>query len=127
MRRVVPFRVCVQIHRGGQISIPNERKQTLSSLLGHGMDGLSEVVNIGGSDTGDRDAAVLGEVDVVLLGEPVNLGRGEAGVAKHADLVGDVLPVLLATKLLKAVAQLLSHADNAVGHQFDLLIPILFF
>lgn len=88
------------------------------------MNGLGQVVDIAGGDTGNRDAAIPGEVDVVVLDEPVNLGGGEAGVAEHANLVGHVVPALLAAQLLQAGAELLPHADDAVGHQLDLLIPL---
>jgi len=87
------------------------------------VDGFGEVVHVGGGDTGHRDAPVLGEVDVVLLGELVNLRGGEPGEAEHADLVGDVIPALLAAELLKAGTELHPHGDNAVSHQLDLLVP----
>ena len=94
------------------------------SLLGDGMNGLSQVVDIAGGDTSNRDAAILGEVDVVILDELVNLGGGETSVTEHSNLVSHVVPVLLAAKLFQTGTELLPHADDAVSHHLDLLIPL---
>lgn len=89
------------------------------------MDGLGEVLDVLGRDTGDRDTAILGEVDVVLVLHLLNLLGGQAGVAEHADLVGDVVPVALGLVVVdKMVLELGAHGDDAVGHQLDLLEPL---
>ena len=52
------------------------------------------------------------------------LGR-EAGVGEHADLAGDVGPVVLGAELLKVVLEERTHLDDAVGHALDLTKPLL--
>lgn len=89
------------------------------------MDGLGEVLDVLGRDTGDRDTAILGEVDVVLVLHLLDLLGGQASVAEHADLVGDVVPVELGLVVVDEVAlELGAHGDDAIGHQLDLLEPL---
>ena len=61
--------------------------------LAHRVHGAGDVVDVGGVEAGHRDAPVFGEVDVVVVDHRVDLGGLQAGVAEHADLVGDVCPV----------------------------------
>ena len=60
------------------------------NLAGDLVDGLGESLDVGGGDTGDGDAAVLGGVDGVLLGQLVHLLGGQACVCEHADLCARV-------------------------------------
>lgn len=95
------------------------------SLLGDLMDGLGEVGNVVARDTGNRDTAILGQVDVVLVLELLDLLRSQSGVAEHTDLVGDVIPVKLGLVVVnKVVLELGTHGDDAVGHQLDLSQPL---
>lgn len=41
------------------------------------------------------------------------------------DLVGDVIPVVFAAKILEVFLQQSSHLDDAVGHALDLAEPLL--
>ena len=43
--------------------------------------------------------------------------------AEHADLVRDVLPVLLRSILFQIVAQLLTHGDDTISHLFHFFQP----
>ena len=61
--------------------------------LGDGVHGGGQVVDVVRRDAGDGDAAVLGQVDAELFGQPLDLRRRHAREAEHADLVRDVLPV----------------------------------
>lgn len=45
-----------------------------------------------------------------------DLVRLQPGVAEHADLVGDVAPLLLVAGALDAAAQPVAHVDDAVRH-----------
>lgn len=83
------------------------------------------MVDIGAGDAGDGDAAVLGEVDGVLLGQLLDLLGLEAGVGEHADLVGDVRPVVLGAEGLELLAEEGAHGDDAVSHLLDLALPLV--
>ena len=89
--------------------------------LGHG---LGKVLNIGLVETSHRDAAVAGKVDVGLLGEGINLLGREAGEREHANLRLDVAPLAGSVELNELVVKLLTHVDNAVGHELDLGEPL---
>jgi hypothetical protein len=41
----------------------------------------------------------------------------------HANLVGDVIPILLAAEVGQAALQGSAHSDNAIGHALDLAQP----
>jgi hypothetical protein len=56
------------------------------SLTSHLVDGLSQPLDITRSDSGNRNAAVLGSVDRVLLGQSVHLLWLEASIGEHTDL-----------------------------------------
>jgi hypothetical protein len=61
----------------------------------------------------------------VLLGESIHLGGLKASVGEHANLAGDVAPVVLAAKLLKVLLEQSTHLDDAVSHLLDLQEPLL--
>ena len=88
-------------------------------------DGLGETADVLGGDAGDGDAAVLGGVNAELGCQLVHLRGGQAGVGEHADLAGDVAPVVLGTELLKVVLEDGAHGDDAVGHALDLGEPLV--
>ena len=89
------------------------------------VDGLCEPLDVAGCDTRNRDTAVLGGVDGVLLGKRRHLLGREASVGEHADLAGDVGPVVLGAELLEVVLEERAHLDDAVGHALDLAEPLL--
>jgi hypothetical protein len=99
-------------------------RQTINLTLDL-VNGLSETADVLAGDAGNTDAAVLGGVDGVLLGELGHLLGGQAGVCEHADLAGDVAPVVLAAKLLEVVLEQGAHLDDAVGHALDFAEPLL--
>lgn len=55
---------------------------------------------------------------------PTHLLRLEASETKHANLVGDVLPVVGRPLFLQVGHQLGPHANDAVGHAFHFLQPV---
>lgn len=95
----------------------------MRDLLGDGVDGVRQVVDIFARHAGHRDAAVLGQVNAELFGDAFDLRLRQAGEAEHADLVGDVVPRLRRALLLQVGLQCGAHADDAIGHAFDLLQP----
>jgi hypothetical protein len=61
----------------------------------------------------------------VLLSQLRHLLGGQAGVREHADLAGDVAPVVLAAQLLEVVLEQGAHLDDAVRHALDFAQPLL--
>jgi hypothetical protein len=61
----------------------------------------------------------------VLLGQGVHLLRLETSVGEHADLAGDVAPVVLAAELLEVLLEESTHGDDTVSHTLDLTQPLL--
>lgn len=89
------------------------------------VDSLSQPTNVLARDTSNGDSAVLGSIHAVLLGQLVHLLRGQAGVGEHADLAGDVGPVVLGAELLEVLFEESAHGDDAVGHVLDLDQPLV--
>lgn len=89
------------------------------------VDGLSQTADIVAGDTGNGDTTVLGRVDRVLLSQLIHLLWGHASVGEHADLGGDVAPVVLGAKLLEVLLEEGAHGDDAVSHALDLAEPLL--
>lgn len=88
-------------------------------------DSLSQTTDVGAGDTRHGDTSILGRVHGVLLSQPVHLLGRHASVGEHADLRGDVAPVVLAAELLEVVLEEGAHGDDAVGHALDLAEPLL--
>lgn len=68
------------------------RSRSPRCLLGHLVDGGGECRDVLRRDAGHRDASVARQVDVVLVGQTVDLLRSQTGEGEHADLVRDVRP-----------------------------------
>lgn len=47
----------------------------------------------------------------------------EPGVAEHADLIVDMRPVTGGSFFDQVISQLISHADDSVGHSLDFNKP----
>jgi len=87
--------------------------------------GFGEVLHVARRHAGHRNAAVLGQVHRVFFLDGLHLVLGHARVAKHADLVGDVLPVLLGARVFERGDQFGAHGLNAVGHALAVPFPLL--
>jgi len=101
----------------------NKSLETDLCLLGDLVHGVGEVADVFRGDAGNRNATVLGQVDAVLGGELLDLGRSHSREAEHADLVGDVLPVAARALLGQTIAQHGAHRDDAIGHSLHVLQP----
>jgi hypothetical protein len=125
----------------------------LSHLLGNIMKRLCEMPDIVGCDTSNGDSAILGEVDVVLSLESLNLFRCDAEESEHAcvaakgistcfimsssmirdnamkkltNLVCDMVPVKLASAILnKQILESSPHSDDSISHLLDFTQPLL--
>lgn len=102
-----------------------KRNSWTNRLALDGVDGLCKPLDIVGCDARNRDTAVLGCVDGVLLSKGGHLLGRKASVGEHADLAGDVGPVVLGAELLKVVLEESTHLDDAVSHALDLTKPLL--
>lgn len=85
---------------------------------------FGQTADIVAGDTGNGDTAVLGGVDGVLLGQLVHLLGVQASVGEHANLAGDVGPVVLGAELLEVLLEEGTHGDDSVGHALDLTQPL---
>lgn len=63
--------------------------------------------------------------DTYLLGENIHLLGLQTSVGEHADLAGNVGPVVLAAELLQVLAEQGAHLNDAVSHALDLTEPLL--
>lgn len=88
-------------------------------------DSLGQAADVVAGDTSNGDTAVLGGVDGVLLGQLLHLLGVQASVGEHADLAGDVGPVVLGAELLEVLLEEGTHGDDSVGHALDLAQPLL--
>lgn len=75
--------------------------ETEIKSLGDLVDGIGQVLNVVRRDTSHANASILRQVDVVFQRQLLNLRWRQSSVAKHANLVGDVLPLTLAARLLQ--------------------------
>lgn len=89
------------------------------------VNGLGQSADILSGNASDGNATILGGVDRELLGELSHLLSSQAGVGEHANLAGDVRPVMLGAQFLEVLLEKSSHADNAVSHALDLVEPLL--
>jgi hypothetical protein len=89
------------------------------------VDRLGQATNISAGNTRNGDASVPGGINGELLGQAVHFFRGHASVGEHANLAGDMGPVVLGAKLLQVLLEEGAHADDAVSHALDLTKPLL--
>ena len=71
----------------------------LSVVINDVLNGIGDILNIASGQTGDRDSAVRGHVDVVLVDHLLALLGSESQEREHTDLVGNVVPGALAAIL----------------------------
>ena len=87
------------------------------------MEGIGNVVKVARVEASNRDAAVHGHVHCVLLSEFVDLVLVEASVSEHANLIGNVRPVVLVSKSFKLGNQTRSHLCHTSRHVSEVLVP----
>ena len=85
---------------------------------------LSDVIDVSGGETTDRDTAVLGHVDVMLLYHGHRLLERKSSEREHANLGGDVAPVAGRLNLFDGGSQGQSHLVDAIGNGDKLLEPL---
>jgi len=87
------------------------------------VEGVGAVFDVAGVEAGDGDSSVHGHVDGVLLSELVDHVMVEAGEGEHADLRGDVIPVVLGASGLESRLEGSSHQSHSIGHDDEVLLP----
>ena len=87
------------------------------------MERVCDVVEVLRVETGDGNTAVHGHVDGILFAELVDLVLVQASEGEHANLVGDVAPIVLIAHLFQLVAEAVAHVVHAAGHVAQILVP----
>ena len=80
--------------------------------MSNSVEVLGDIVDVLRVETGDRDTTIHCHVDVVLFTKFVNLILVETSVGKHANLVGDVAPVVLVAQILQLLDKTLAHCSH---------------
>jgi hypothetical protein len=91
--------------------------------VGYFVEGLRDVVEVASVESGDGDTSVHSQVNGEFLTEFVDLVFVEASECKHANLVGDVGPIMLITESFKLVTEAVSHLVHAARHILEVLVP----
>ena len=77
--------------------------------MSNSVEVLSDIVEVLGVETGDRDTTIHCHVDVVVFTECVYLILVKTSVGKHANLAGDVAPVVLVAQILQLLDKTFAH------------------
>lgn len=88
------------------------------------MYALGQVLHILAGDSSHRNATIVGQVDAVLLDNLLDLLWLHARETEHANLVDDVIPVLLGAQLYEVILQQAANIDDAIGHRLHILQPL---
>jgi len=91
--------------------------------MGDSVESVSDVVQVLSVQTGDGDTAIHSHVNGVLFAELVNLVLVQAGEGEHANLVGNVAPVVLVADGGQLVAEAVAHFLHAARHVSQVLVP----
>lgn len=59
-----------------------------------------------------------------LFSEDLDLRFGQSGETKHADLIGDMVPVAGGAFCLEALPQTLAHLRDTAAHRPEVLLPL---
>eukprot|EP00197_Chlamydomonas_leiostraca_P002638 CAMPEP_0202857014 /NCGR_PEP_ID=MMETSP1391-20130828/107_1 /ASSEMBLY_ACC=CAM_ASM_000867 /TAXON_ID=1034604 /ORGANISM="Chlamydomonas leiostraca, Strain SAG 11-49" /LENGTH=364 /DNA_ID=CAMNT_0049535757 /DNA_START=1505 /DNA_END=2599 /DNA_ORIENTATION=+ len=107
-----------------RVNTASPLSRALDVLLNHLVHRLSQALHVARVDARHADAPVARHVDGVACGHLVHHLPAHARVRKHADLRGHVRPGPAAALRLHVLAQQRAHADDAVSHALDLLVPL---
>lgn len=89
------------------------------------MDGLGNSVNVLGIQTRNAHASILSHVNVILLDQAFDLISSQTSKGKHTNLVSNVRPVALGSKINEFLNKLFSASTNAISHLFDITAPLV--
>lgn len=80
------------------------------------MECFRNVVNVVGVESRNRDSSVTRHVDVVVTLQLFDLVGAESGVGEHANLTGDVAPIVSAAVLGQLLHQTRAHINDSSRH-----------
>ena len=87
------------------------------------MESFGDVVEVLGVEASDGDTSIHGHVDVILLAQLVDLVLVETGEGEHADLAGDVAPVVLVSEGSQFLNKTMAHSVHTSRHISQVLVP----
>jgi hypothetical protein len=90
-----------------------------------GVESFRNVIKVTTVKSSDGDSSVHGHVDGVLLTELVDHILVKTSEGKHANLRGDVIPVVNAAVAFKGGLKSRSHLSHSGGHEFKVSVPHL--
>jgi len=91
--------------------------------VGHGVEALSDVVDVFGVETSDGDTSIHSHVDSVFFTEFVDHLGVEASEGEHANLACDVSPIVLVSECGKLLDKGSTHLSHTAGHVSQVLVP----
>lgn len=80
--------------------------------MSNSVEVLGDIVEVLGVETSDGDTTIHRHVDVMIFTESVNLILAKASVSEHANLAGDVAPVVLVAQILQLLDKTLAHCSH---------------
>jgi len=81
--------------------------------MGDSVESVRDVIEVLGVETSDGDTAVHGHVDSVFFTKCVHLVLVKACESKHANLVGNVTPVVFVANCSQLVDESMTHLIHA--------------
>ena len=87
------------------------------------MESFSDSVNVVRVKACNRDSAVSGHVNMMVVLQRVDLLSAEACEGEHTNLTSYVAPVVRASVLLEFIDQATSHFFNSSRHCEQVLMP----
>jgi len=95
------------------------------SLIGNNsLDTVSNVINVLGGNTADRDSSVLSHVNVMLLNHSLGLLNGKSGEREHTNLGGDMSPISFGN-FFEVGSEELSHLIDSICDGDKFIEPLL--
>jgi len=87
------------------------------------VEGLGDIVDVHGVETGDGDTTVHSHIDGVVLAKLINLVLVQSSEREHANLTGDVAPIMLIAQLCELATETDSHLLHTARHVAQVLVP----
>ena len=89
------------------------------------MNSSSKSLDIPRRNTRNGNSPILRSINRVLLSQLIHLLRRKSSISEHANLAGDMAPVVLRSQSLEFLLQECAHGDDTVGHALDFAEPLL--
>ena len=116
-----PHRKIISLSCSGNILA--QSKMNMQLLTNHRLDRCSNVIYVTRVQTSDTHPPVLGHVHMVNIPQNFHLLCSQAGITKHANLTGEMIPFTRHLKLLQSFSQSTSHRSDSTSHGLQILAP----